>query len=555
MAWSLSDFAARGYLLSEMQSKSDAQLLREYAEHGTEAAFTEIVNRHTNLVYSAALRQVESPDIAAEVAQCVFIGLAQSARPLSGRLAQDASLAGWLCRSARNVSLNLRRDEFRRHSRERLAMEDNNPISETALDWERPRPVLDAAMSELDECDYDALVMRFFRNQDLRSVGRVLGVSDDTAQKRVSRALDKLRDLLTRRGITTTAAALSIVLSANAVQAAPVGLTVAISTAAALARAAVNTSTAIAVTKNIAMTTIQKALLATALAAIIGTGIYEARRASHMQEETLALRVQQDSLAGQLQADRDEASDKLAAAQRLGSQSHGDLSELLKLRAQVAKLRDDARELARLKADAVSKENDPTAAAMDSWLVRVKKLKDRLAQTPDQSIPELQLLTDQNWLGVAKNRQQLETDADFDKALSDLRSSAKGDFASMVQSALRSYAQANNGQSPVDMSQLQPYFAAPVDNSVLQRYELAQPGTVTEKASPLDNQNDNYYQISMDTVTGRSGNEITLQPAIDAFAAANNGQTPANPSQLLPYINTPAQQAALQMIIQNTAAK
>src|SRR6185436_6417322 len=109
-----------------MHTRADAQLLREYAEHGTEAAFTELVSRHTNLVYSAALRQVGSPDIAAEVAQCVFIGLAQGARSLSHRLADDASLAGWLCRSARNVSLNLRRNEFRRHSRERLAMEDLN---------------------------------------------------------------------------------------------------------------------------------------------------------------------------------------------------------------------------------------------------------------------------------------------------------------------------------------------------------------------------------------------------------------------------------------------
>src|SRR6266571_5300217 len=108
----------------EMQSKSDAQLLREYAEHGAEAAFAEIVSRHTNLVYSAALRQVDSPDLAAEVAQSVFIDLARGARSLFPQLTEDASLAGWLCRCARNIALNLRRDEFRRHSRERLAMED-----------------------------------------------------------------------------------------------------------------------------------------------------------------------------------------------------------------------------------------------------------------------------------------------------------------------------------------------------------------------------------------------------------------------------------------------
>src|SRR6266852_9509868 len=118
-----------------MQPKSDAQLLREYAEHGTEIAFTEIVTRHTNLVYSAALRQMDSPDTAAEVTQSVFIALARGARKLSPRLAEDASLAGWLCRSARNISLNLRRDEYRRHSRERLAMEHLDSTSETAPDW------------------------------------------------------------------------------------------------------------------------------------------------------------------------------------------------------------------------------------------------------------------------------------------------------------------------------------------------------------------------------------------------------------------------------------
>src|SRR5882724_8177462 len=139
-----------------MQSKSDAQLLREYAEHGIELAFTEIVARHTNLVYSAALRQVHSPDTAAEIAQSVFIALARGSWALSPRLAEDASLAGWLCRSARNISLNLRRDEFRQKSRERQAMEDLNPISETALDWEHLRPVLDQAMSELNEPNYDA---------------------------------------------------------------------------------------------------------------------------------------------------------------------------------------------------------------------------------------------------------------------------------------------------------------------------------------------------------------------------------------------------------------
>jgi len=538
-----------------MQLKSDAQLLREYAHDGAEGAFTEIVTRHTNLVYSAALRQTESPDMAAEITQRVFIGLAQGARTLLPRLTEEASVAGWLCRSARNISLNLRRDEFRQHSRERQAMEQFNPMSETALDWERLRPVLDEAMSELSEADYDALVMRFFNNQDLRAIGQALGVTDDTAQKRMSRALHKLRELLSRRGITSSAAALSIVLSTNAVLAAPAGLAATISSAAALTGTAVYSSSAVALIKNIAMTTIQKTLIVTSLVAAIGTGFYEAHRASHLQEQTLALRLEQDSLAGQLQQEREEAAVKLAAAQQGSGPSRSDLSNLLKLRAEVARLRGNARELAQLKAAAASNENDPAASEMKSWLDRVKKLKERLAQMPDQKIPEFQFLTDQDWLHAVRDLKQLETDADFGRAVSALRNSAQENFAGMVQGALRNYAQAHNGQPPADMSQLQPYFASAVDDSVLQRYEFSQSGTVATKPNLLDGQDDQYFEISTSTITGRSMNEITLQPAMNAFSAANNGQTPTAPSQLLPYVNTPAQQAALQKLIQSAAAQ
>jgi RNA polymerase sigma factor (sigma-70 family) len=554
----LSDFAQRGYLISEMQSNSDAQLLREYAESGAEAAFTEIVTRHTNLVFSAALRQVDSPDIAGEIAQCVFIDLAQGARALSRRLSEHASLAGWLCRSARNVSLNLRRDEFRRHSRERLAMEDFNPNSETAPDWERLRSVLDAAMSELDESDYDALVMRFFRNQDLRSVGQALGVSDDTAQKRVSRALDKLHDRLTRRGITTTATALSLVLSANAVQAAPAGLVATIATAA-VAGSAIHTSTAIAVTKNIAMTTLQKALIATTLAAAVGTGIYEGRRASHLQEQAQMLQLQHDSLAQQMQEERDAASNKLAALQRQPGPAHGDLSELLKLRAEVTKLRGDARELARMKAGAADTENDPTASEMSSWLHRVKQLKDKVDQMPGQRIPEFQFLTDQDWLDAVRKPKQLETDADYSQALREIRNSAKREFGSMVGDAIGSYANANSGQLPGNFSQLNSYFASTVDDSVLQGYEFTQPGTVTSKSGSLIDQDGNYYsfrmQISPNSVSVSTDGVDALHQAIQGFLAANNGQSLTDPSQLLPYVQTPDEQAALQKLIQNSTAK
>src|SRR5262245_53668990 len=112
-----------------MQSKSDVQFLREYAEHADESAFRDIVVRHTDLVYSAALRQVDSPDLARDVAQKVFTDLARKARSIADSLSENSSLVGWLYRSTRFEALNLRRGEHRRQTRERQAMEQLLPTS------------------------------------------------------------------------------------------------------------------------------------------------------------------------------------------------------------------------------------------------------------------------------------------------------------------------------------------------------------------------------------------------------------------------------------------
>src|SRR5512144_616267 len=106
-----------------MQAKSDAQLLREYAECQNEAAFREIVLRHADLVYSSALRQVTSPDLARDVAQSVFTDLARKAQPLAKSLDENASILGWLFRSTRFAALNQLRDDRRRLERQRQAME------------------------------------------------------------------------------------------------------------------------------------------------------------------------------------------------------------------------------------------------------------------------------------------------------------------------------------------------------------------------------------------------------------------------------------------------
>ncbi len=210
------------------QMNTDHELLRDYAATGSEAAFGELVRRHTDLVYSAALRQMGDPEAARDVAQNVFVDLARKAASLKS----DTLLAGWLYRSTRYAVLNELRSRKRRQERERQAMQLLDSSPEAAPEWERIAPLLDEAIASLGAKDRDALLLRFFRNESLATVGYFFGVSEDTAQKRVSRALDKLRDLLARRGVKATAGALAVTLLANSVQAAPTELTVSLAASA-----------------------------------------------------------------------------------------------------------------------------------------------------------------------------------------------------------------------------------------------------------------------------------------------------------------------------------
>ncbi|MFN7141728.1 MAG: RNA polymerase sigma factor, partial [Limisphaerales bacterium] len=216
-----------------MQNRSDAQLLNEFARKGDEAAFRELVLRHADLIYSAALRQVSAPDLAGDVTQSVFADLARKALPLSGELPENASILGWLYRSTRYPALNQLREERRRKQREKEAMEQMAECSDCQRDWSALSPVLDEVMDELNEPDREAILLRFFKNLSFQQVGSALGVSDDTAQKRVSRSLEKLRNHLQRRGVTMSGIALGTALSANAVQAAPIALTTTLATATA----------------------------------------------------------------------------------------------------------------------------------------------------------------------------------------------------------------------------------------------------------------------------------------------------------------------------------
>jgi len=221
---------------------SDLELLQKYARQNSEEAFAALVSRHLNLAYSAALRQVRSPELAEEVAQSVFADLARNAH----KLKPDTVLTAWLYQVTRRTAVDVIRRESRRQLREQIATEMNamHANSGTGFQpvWADIEPLLDEAMESLDETDRSAVLLRYFENKSLREVGQTIGASEDAAQKRVSRAVERLREFFSKRGVTVGASGLVVVLSANAVQAAPVGLATSVSTTAATT--ALSTATA-----------------------------------------------------------------------------------------------------------------------------------------------------------------------------------------------------------------------------------------------------------------------------------------------------------------------
>jgi len=322
-----------------VNDQTDQQLLRDFAEHRSEAAFTELVRRYVDLVHSAAFRMTCEAHSAQDVTQAVFVALAQNAT----RLTQHSVLSGWLHTTARNLAAKHVRATVRRQTREQEAAAMNESLS-TAPDasWDEIAPHLDNALAELSEPDRDAVLLSYFEKKTAAEIATRLGISAEAAQKRTSRAVERLREFLIKRGVTVGAGGLALATSANAVQAAPAGLAVTVS-AAALAGTAVSTATIVtATTKSLAMTTLQKTLITASIATVAGVGIYEARQAAQLRSQVQLLREQQIPLAEenrQLQLKQSEAANQLSAVTTELARAKTNNLDLLRLRNEVGLLR------------------------------------------------------------------------------------------------------------------------------------------------------------------------------------------------------------------------
>jgi RNA polymerase sigma factor (sigma-70 family) len=217
---------------------TDAELLgrfvraesRPHAQH----AFAGLVRRHVDWVYSAARRMVRDPGLAEDVTQAVFIVLARKAKRLdrgaAGAGDNDSGLGGWLFTVTRHTAAVARRARARRERHEQRAA----AMGSLKGDGARRDPVAAAdpadAASSLDEMvarlsprDREAVLLRFYQQKSFVQIGAATGVTEEAARKRVNRAVEKLRDLYSRNGVTLPAAGAAALL-ATAVEAAPTAL-------------------------------------------------------------------------------------------------------------------------------------------------------------------------------------------------------------------------------------------------------------------------------------------------------------------------------------------
>lgn len=269
----------RGRMAAPMQ---EMDLLRKYAQDKDQQAFAELVRLHGDWVYSSARRRLGDEHLAEDVTQAVFLLLAGRAR----RLGNYAYLAGWLFTTLCYCVKELKRHRSRQRLREQEVAKMRREEGPPEATWQEIAPVLDEALTRLPAKDRDAVLLRFYQQKPLAEVGIDLGVSEEAAKKRVQRALEKLRGMLAKKGVTAGLTGLGVVLAEKVTEAAPAGLVKA-ATAGAAAGAGGNAIPAGAIARKAAAGSMLRAkllagaIVTAAILAVTATTAYIAVTGTH----------------------------------------------------------------------------------------------------------------------------------------------------------------------------------------------------------------------------------------------------------------------------------
>lgn len=266
------------------------QQLHRYAESSSSDAFAAVVEKSLPLVYHAALRRVAgNTHCAEEVAQLVFMALARNA----SKLARHPDLTGWLFTTTRFLAAKLARNERRRQAREQEVYMNQSSTNEDRTAAEIT-PLIDDLLMELREIDRQVILLRFHRGMRLAEIAAHVAASENAVQKRLDRALDQLREKLTRRGVTSTAAALALVLEGQSALAVPPGLAMTVTTASLAGGAGFGS---LLVGSNFMIISKLKLGIAATVVAIAATGLVWETRENARLRVVLAQRLDADAMA------------------------------------------------------------------------------------------------------------------------------------------------------------------------------------------------------------------------------------------------------------------
>jgi RNA polymerase sigma factor (sigma-70 family) len=308
-----------------------------------------------------ALRVVVDPHLAEDVTQNTFAILAKEARHLSAR----TFLSSWLHRTASNQAANLVRGEMRRRAREQEAYAMQTDPTDSTADWKQVASVLDDALNRLAEADRAVIFLRFFEKKTASDIAAVLSLSEEAAQKRVSRALDRLRGMLSGQGAGLSTTTLASLIAAQAVVAAPVGLSTSVSSAA-LASSVAGAGFTATTFKLLVMSKLKMgAASALLIAAVVTPLMVQHRQLTRLRDENHSLQEQMRQ-AGDLRSENEKLSAQLA--RQPPGLSDAERAELLRLRGEVGPLRRDSQELVRLRAQPPPVK--PVAAPVDEAVQR-----------------------------------------------------------------------------------------------------------------------------------------------------------------------------------------
>jgi RNA polymerase sigma factor (sigma-70 family) len=195
---------------------ADGELLRRFAVRREESAFVALMQRHGPMVLRVCQSILRENQDAEDAFQATFLVLVRNARAIS----KPASVASWLHGVAYRLATRVRAEAARRRAHERQAVSMSSHELQEDVAWRDLRPILHEEVGRLPERYRLPFVLCYLEGKTNEEAADLLGLPRGTVLSRLSRARERLRGRLTRRGLTLAGGVLATLLTHNAAGAA-----------------------------------------------------------------------------------------------------------------------------------------------------------------------------------------------------------------------------------------------------------------------------------------------------------------------------------------------